>query len=132
MIELDKINITKLSTESAETPFIYSKYLNKYNEIVAKLRWVQIEYDIAYKERFKYYLGKAEPEVYIIEPLDEKILRADKDIYLNADNTLIDIKKKRINLELQEKTLEKVLKEISTRSFHIKNIIEWEKFQQGS
>jgi hypothetical protein len=132
MIELDKINITKLSTESAETPFIYSKYLNKYNEIVAKLRWVQIEYDIAYKERFKYYLGKAEPEVYIIEPLDEKILRADKDIYLNADNTLINIKKKRINLELQEKTLEKVLKEISTRSFHIKNIIEWEKFQQGS
>jgi hypothetical protein len=132
MIELDKINITKLSTESAETPFIYSKYLNKYNEIISKLRWVQIEYDIAYKERFKYYLGKAEPEVYIIEPLDEKILRADKDIYLNADKILIDIKKKRINLELQEKTLEKVLKEISTRSFHIKNIIEWEKFQQGS
>jgi hypothetical protein len=132
MIDLDEINITKLATESAETPLIYSRYLNQYNEIVAKLRWVQIEYDIAYKERFRYYLGKAEPEVYILEPLDEKILRADKDVYLNADEILITLKRKKINLEIQEKTLERALKEISTRSFHIKNIIEWEKFQQGS
>jgi hypothetical protein len=37
-----------------------------------------------------------------------------------------------ISLEIQEKDLEKKLKEIGARSFHIRNIIEWEKFQAGN
>jgi hypothetical protein len=128
---MNKIDVTKLATESAETPFIYSAKLNQYNEVLAKLKWVQMEYDSEYKNKFRYYLGKAEPSVYLDNPLPEKVLKVDVSIYINADTDIIEIKKKLIGLEIQEKTLTLELKELSTRSFHIRNIIEWTKFQDG-
>ena len=131
-MDLDKIDVTKLQTESAETPLIYSRYMNQYNEVCAKLKWYKMEYDILYLDKWKYYLGKSVPDVYLKSPLPEKVLKSDVSMYISADPDIIDLKKKMISLEIQEKDLEKKLKEISQRSFHIRNIIEWEKFQAGN
>jgi hypothetical protein len=129
---MEKIDITKLAIESAETPFIYSAKLNEYNEIIAKYKWVEMEYDSLYKDKFRYYLGKAEPSVYLNNPLPEKVLKSDVQIYINADPEIINIKKKLIGFEIKEKSISLELKELSSRSFHIRNIIEWNKFQAGS
>jgi hypothetical protein len=131
-MDLDKIDVTKLTIESAETPLIYSKYMNQYNEILAKLKWYGMEYDILYLYKWKYFLGKADPDVYLKSPLPEKILKSDVSLYISGDSDIIELKKKMISLEIQEKDLEKKLKEIGARSFHIRNIIEWEKFQAGN
>ena len=131
-MDLDKIDVTKLQTESAETPLIYSRYMNQYNEVCAKLKWYKMEYDILYLDKWKYYLGKSVPDVYLKSPLPEKVEKSDVSMYISADPDIIDLKKKMISLEIQEKDLEKKLKEISQRSFHIRNIIEWEKFQAGN
>ena len=131
-MDLDKIDVTKLQTESAETPLIYSRYMNQYNEVCAKLKWYKMEYDILYLDKWKYYLGKSVPDVYLKSPLPEKVEKSGVSMYISADPDIIDLKKKMISLEIQEKDLEKKLKEISQRSFHIRNIIEWEKFQAGN
>jgi hypothetical protein len=131
-MDLDKIDVTKLQTESAETPLIYSRYMNQYNEVCAKLKWYKMEYDILYLDKWKYYLGKSVPDVYLKFPLPEKVEKSGVSMYISADPDIIDLKKKMISLEIQEKDLEKKLKEISQRSFHIRNIIEWEKFQAGN
>jgi hypothetical protein len=131
-MDLDKIDVTKLQTESAETPLIYSRYMNQYNEVCAKLKWYKMEYDILYLDKWKYYLGKADPDVYLKFPLPEKVLKSDVAMYISADSDIIDLKKKMTSYEIQEKDLEKKLKEIGSRSFHIRNIIEWEKFQAGN
>jgi hypothetical protein len=131
-MDLDKIDVTKLQTESAETPLIYSRYMNQYNEVCAKLRWYQMEMDILKLDKWKYYLGKADPDVYLKFPLPEKVIPSNVSMYISADSDIIDLKKKMTSYEIQEKDLEKKLKEISQRSFHIRNIIEWEKFQVGS
>jgi hypothetical protein len=131
-MDLDKIDVTKLQTESAETPLIYSRYMNQYNEVLAKLKWYKMEYDILYLDKWKYYLGKSDPDVYLKSPLPEKVLKSDVSMYISADSDIIDLKKKMTSYEIQEKDLEKKLKEISQRSFHIRNIIEWEKFQSGN
>jgi hypothetical protein len=106
--------------------------MNQYNEVFAKLKWYKMEYDILYLDKWKYYLGKSVPDVYLKFPLPEKVLKSDVSMYISADPDIIDLKKKMISLEIQEKDLEKKLKEISQRSFHIRNIIEWEKFQAGN
>ena len=131
-MDLDKIDVTKLQTESAETPLIYSRYMNQYNEVFAKLKWYKMEYDVLYLDKWKYYLGKADIQVYLKSPLPEKVLKTDVSMYISADPDIIELKKKMTSYEIQEKDLEKKLKEISSRSFHIRNIIEWEKFQVGS
>jgi hypothetical protein len=131
-MDLDKIDITKLTIESAETPLIYSRYMNQYNEVLAKLKWYKMEYDVLYLDKWKYYLGKADPSIYLEFPLPEKVLKSDVSIYISGDSNVIELKKKIISYEIQEKDLEKKLKEISARSFHIRNIIEWEKFQAGN
>jgi hypothetical protein len=131
-MDLDKIDVTKLATESAETPLIYSRFINQYNSIIAKYKWSMMEYDMLYLEKFKYYLGKADPEIYKNNPLPEKVLKSEVGMYISGDPDIIKLRKKILSYEIQEKDLERKLKEISTRSFHIRNIIEWEKFQQGS
>ena len=83
-------------------------------------------------ERYNYYTGKADPEVYEQEPFPYKV--RDKDAlqrHIEADEKLnkIDMKIKYYNTEL--KFLEDIIKTISNRTFQIKNAIEWQKFQAG-
>jgi hypothetical protein len=130
--DLPEIDRTKLSLESARTPFIHSEYLNKLNTAYAKLKNSEFEYDVLYKKCWLYYCGKASPNVYKDKPLGIKILKSDVDLFIRADDEIIELKKKLEGEKLQVKSLEEILKIIGNRNWTIRNIIEWEKFQAGS
>lgn len=132
MFELDEIDRTKLSLESARTPYLHSEYLNKLNTSYAKLKNYEFEYDILYRNKWLYYQGKASPDVYRDNPLGIKILKSDVDVFIRSDSEIIELKKKMEGEKLVVKSLEEIMKIIGNRNWTIKNIIEWEKFQAGS
>ena len=79
-----------------------------------------------------YLSGKAPAEVYVQEPFPYKVREKDAiQRYLEADERLnnIDLKIKYYDTEL--KFLEEIIRNISQRTFQIKNAIEWQKFQAG-
>ena len=83
------------------------------------------------KEKWQYYTGKADPEVYIDKPFDHKVLRQDVDKYMDSDPELIKQLSKVEYYQVMIDYLDSILKNINNRTFQIKNAIEWQKFIRG-
>jgi hypothetical protein len=83
-------------------------------------------------ERYEYFSGKADPEVYIENPFPKKI--RDKETlakYMDADEKLSSVSLKIEYYSTMLEYLESILKMISQRTFQIKNAIEYQKFMAG-
>ena len=83
------------------------------------------------KEKWEYFTGKADPEVYVEKPFDYKVLRQDIDKYIDADKEIIRIISKLNYFDVMLNYLDSILKTISNRSFQIKNAIDFMKFTAG-
>lgn len=121
-----------LDLESIKIPQLHSKYLNYLSDArLIKIRKEQ-EYKRMLREKYEYYTGKADEEVYKQKPFDLKILKQDVQLYIESDDEI----QKSISLLNYYKemifVLEKILENINTRGFQIKNNIDWQKFMQGT
>ena len=88
------IDDTELDTESLRTPILHNKYLQYYTKFNLLLKKSQWEEKTIQREKWEYYTGKSDPEVYKIKPFDLKVLKADVHYYINADVDLQQIQAK--------------------------------------
>ena len=134
MIQEDSIFIkdeVNIDTTSLSVPELSGKYHQLISEEAMSLRLIQKEYNILYRDRWLYYSGKSDPEVYDKEPFNLKILKADIDKFLNADE-LLNRQKDKITLqEVKINLLTEFTKSIMSVSFNIGNAIKWKKFLSG-
>jgi hypothetical protein len=121
-----------LDHESIKIPQLHSKYLN----FLSDIRLIKIKKENDYKkmlrEKFEYYTGKADTEVYKEKPFDLKILKQDVQLYIESDEEIQSALNKLNYYKEMMFLLESILSNINTRGFQIKNSIEWQKFMQGS
>lgn len=130
--EDSKINIDDLHNESLKVSTLHSRYYEIYNNISLLRKRSEGQYKIKKLERYNYYNGKADPEVYKKEPFPYKV--RDKESmqrYLDADEKLLEILMKIEYYDIMLKYLEEIIKTISNRTYQIKNSIEFLKFQSG-
>ena len=78
-----------------------------------------------------YFSGKAEPETYIKQPFDYKVLRQDIDKYMDADEEIIKSTSKIEYYQTMLSYLDSILKTILNRTYQIKNSIDFLKFTAG-
>ena len=126
------IDDTELDTESLKTPILHNKYLQYYNKFNLLLKKSQWEERTLQREKWEYYTGKSDPEVYKQKPFYLKVLKNDVHIYINSDE---DIQKIQSKIEYQSAIvsyLEQILRILNNRSFTIKNAIEWRRFTSGA
>jgi len=126
------IDPDNLHDESLKIPQLHAKYYTIYNTILLLKERARESYNRVKLERYNYYTGKADPEVYEQEPFPYKV--RDKDAlqrHMDADEKLnkIDIKIRYYDVMLR--FLEDIIKTISNRTYQIKNSIEWHRFQAG-
>jgi Recombination, repair and ssDNA binding protein UvsY len=127
-----KIDIDNLHTESLNIPVLHAKYFDIYNNILLLRKKAEQQKRNIRHDRFEYYTGKADPEVYVENPFPKKI--RDKDTlqkYLDADEKLSNVCLKIDYYETMLNYLESILKVIQNRTYQIKNAIEFVKFQAG-
>ena len=127
-----QIDPDNLHDESLKIPQLHSKYYTLYNTITLLREKARETYNRVRLERYNYYTGKASTEVYIEEPFPYKV--RDKEAlqrYLDADEKLNKVDLKIRYYDVQLKFLEEIIKNVSNRTFQIKNAIEWNKFQAG-
>ena len=127
-----KINDTELDLESLKTPQIYNKYLKHYTKYKLLLTRAESDYSTLKREKWEYYTGKADPKVYEEKPFDLKILKTDLDKYLDADIDLQKAIQKVKYLDTTVDFLERTLRQVSNRTYTIKNAIEWRRFTSGA
>ena len=128
----DRIDADNLHTESLKVPALHAKYHEMYNNFLLLRKKAEQQRKNIRHERYEYYSGKADPEVYQKNPFGKKI--RDKDTmtkYLDADEKLKEVNLKIDYYETLLNYCESILKQINNRTYQIKNAIEWQKFIAG-
>ena len=129
--EDSKIDEDNLHTESTRIPSLHAKYYKILNNVLLLKKLEENKFKQLKKEKWQYYTGKADPEVYIDKPFDHKVLRQDVDKYMDADEDLIKILNKIDYFQVMLNYLDSILKIINNRTYQIKNSIEWQQFIRG-
>ena len=127
--QIDKDN---LHDESLKIPALHAKYHELFNNILLLRKRAEQQRKNIRHERYEFFSGKADPEVYIENPFPKKI--RDKDTmqkYMDADENMKNINLKIDYYETQMNYLESILKQINNRTYQIMNAIEWNKFISG-
>ena len=126
------IDPDNLHDESLKIPQLHSKYYTIYNTITLLREKARDSYNRIRLERYNYYTGKADPEVYEKEPFPYKVREKDAiQRHLEADERLTTIDLKIRYYDATLKFLEEIIKNVSNRTYQIKNAIEWNRFQAG-
>ena len=127
-----KIDPDNLHDESLKIPQLHSKYYTLYNTITLLRERAREQYSKVRLERYNYYTGKAPAEVYVEEPFPYKVREKDAiQRHLEADDKMNKIDMKIKYYDIMLKFLEEIIRNISGRTYQIKNAIEWNKFQAG-
>ena len=127
-----KMDPDNLHTESLNIPILHAKYYDLYNNIQLLRKKADQQRKNIRHERYEYFSGKADPEVYIDNPFPKKI--RDKDTmqkYMDADEKLSSVSLKIEYYSTMLEYLESILKMISQRTYQIKNAIEYMRFSAG-
>tara|TARA_B000000557_G_scaffold53720_1_gene41351 strand:- start:1063 stop:1500 length:438 start_codon:yes stop_codon:yes gene_type:complete len=130
--EDSKIDLDNLHTESINIPKLHAKYFEIYNNIVLLKKKAEQQRKNIRHERYEYFSGKADPEVYAEKPFPKKI--RDKDTmqkYLDSDESLSSVSLKIDYYDTILNYIESILKVIQNRTYQIKNAVEFMKFQAG-
>jgi Recombination, repair and ssDNA binding protein UvsY len=129
-----KIDENELGNEAIKIPQLHSKYwklLTRENLRLAKLK---SDFDYLKLEKTNFFIdGPTEEQMKLGWKLPPKgrILRADVQLYLNADQDLIALS---LNIAIQNEKitlLESIIDNLNRRSFFIKNKIDFERFRNG-
>jgi hypothetical protein len=128
-----KIDPDNLHTESLNIPVLHSKYYDIYNNLMLLRKKAEQQRKNIRHERYEYFSGKSDPEVYIDNPFPKKI--RDKETmqkYLDADTKLSGISLKIEYYDVMLRFIEEILKMVTQRTYHIKNSIEFMRFTSGA
>jgi len=127
-----KIDPDNLHTESLNIPVLHSKYYQIYNTLMLLRKKAEQQRKNIRHERYEYFAGKSDPQVYIENPFPKKI--RDKETmqkYLDADDKLSGVSLKIEYYDVMLKYIEEILKQITNRTYQIKNAIEYMRFSSG-
>ena len=106
-------------------PILHSKWIDKYLRIQLLEKEKEYEYNRIYKQKYSYYMGREE------DAPDEKIMKTEVQIYINADDEIIRLRAMVDLYEKLESTVKEILNNINNRSFQIKNAIDWLRYSRG-
>ena len=127
-----KIDPDNLHTESLNIASLHAKYFDMYNNIVLLKKKAEQQRKNIRHDRYEYYTGKADPDVYVENPFPKKI--RDKETlqkYLDADEKLSQVCLKIDYYDTMLNYIESILKMVQNRTFQIKNAIEFVRFTAG-
>jgi hypothetical protein len=127
-----KIDIDNLHTESLNIPVLHAKYFDLYNNILLLKKKAEQQKKNIRHQRYEYFTGKADPDVYVENPFPKKI--RDKETlqgYLDSDEKLMQVSLKVDYYETMLSYIDSILKMIFNRTYQIKNSIEYMRFQSG-
>ena len=102
------------------------------NNAQASNKLTDYNYVTTYNNYYEFGTGKSDPAVYQLKPFNLKILKADVQQYIESDEEWIKANQKVKYLETIVDFLDRTLRQITNRTFTIKNAIDWRKFTSGA
>ena len=129
-----QINQSQLNNVSAETPKLHHKYYKMFSAERLNLRKLETDYKSLFLLKYEYYMGTLDYETLVERnwpPNPKKILRTDISMYIDADADIVNLTLKIALQKEKIQLLESIIDSLQKRGFIVKNIIDWNRFQQG-
>lgn len=130
--KLDELN---LGQESTKIPELHSKYLNMLTTFKLQLRKNKSNLLSLRRLKWKYFRGElSQQELNTLgweQYLGNAPLNNQMNEYLDSDSDVIKLQDKVEYIEACLTQLDYIMRSINSRSFDIKNAIEWSKFTSG-
>ena len=118
--------------DSLAIPQLHMKYMEFYNTYSLMKKERELEMKKMLKDKWIYYKGKAPSSVYKEMPFDLKLTTKEEiSMFIESDEEVKQLKYKIENIDQVLFFLDGVLRMINSRTYHIKNSIEWKRFQSG-
>ena len=118
--------------DSLKIPQLHMKYMEFHNTFSLMKKDREIEMKRLVRDKWLYYKGKAPATVYKEMPFDLKLTTKEEiSMFIDADE---DIGKLQYKIDYIDQVLfflDGVLRQINNCTYHIKNAIEWKRFQNG-
>lgn len=130
-----KIERDELADESMKIPQLHSKYLKIYSAERLKLKNIDFKYKDLLRLKHEYYIGTISDEDLKErgwQPNPLKIMRSDIQMYIDADQDVVELLQRRAVQQEKVDVIDNILKSINTRGFQIKNAIDWIRFTNGA
>lgn len=134
--EIDsKIDITNLHFESLKIPSLHYKYYKIYITEKSILNKMKSDYFILKNDKTEFLtLGpneETDKKGWKLPPRG-KILKSEIETYLQSDNDIIEINLKISTQQEKIELLKSIIETLKQRSFHIREALEFLKFQNGT
>lgn len=129
------IDETNLGRAAAKTPELHAKYLNLLTNARLQVRKAEGDYLRLRRVKYRYFRGELTREE--LESLGwpqyqgVKPIKNEMDEFLSTDEDLLTSQDKLEYLRAILLQLEAILKSLNSRTWDIKNSIEWTKFTNG-
>lgn len=130
-----KLNPLDIVGETVNTPKLHHKYLRVLLEYRKKSRLMRTRLAQLRKLKHEYYSGSMAREDMTElgwEPFQIKVLKSDVSKYIDQDNDVIKLTSMIGEVEESIFLLEEILKQLHTRGFQIRQIIDWTKYENGA
>lgn len=130
-----KIDVKHVGEASSMSPMLHAKYIRELSSCKLRLYKEQVEILRLKELKRKYFRGQMTSEELQELGWDQwqyKMLKTDVEEKLNSDPDVAKMLLRESYIKTMISTIESILGEIRTRSFHCKNIIEDAKFKAGA
>jgi|TARA_A100001011_G_scaffold387068_2_gene464212 hypothetical protein len=129
--DLAIVRLENLDQESYKNQNIKPKWLEYKSRFELLKTQAHIKYTKLYREKWEYYGGKSDAKVYAAKPFDIKVLKNDLQMYINADDDIIELQAKIAYYEVIIKYIDGIINSIDKRGWDIRNAQDWKKFEAG-
>tara|TARA_R100001443_G_scaffold40080_1_gene53523 strand:+ start:74 stop:502 length:429 start_codon:yes stop_codon:yes gene_type:complete len=127
-----KLDEDQHDNDSLAIPQLHMKYMEFYNRFSLMKKEREIEMKRLIKEKWLYYKGKAPSKVYKELPFDLKLTTKEEiSMFIEADEDVQKLQYKIGYIDQVVYYLDTIMRQINSRTYHIKNAIEWKRFQSG-
>lgn len=129
------VDKTDLMSTMYNHPMLHSKYLTHLQTYKVQMRKHVLKYANLKATKIRYFCGEMTKEQLDArgweQYLFKKPLRAEMEALLEADMDMQLIQEQSLYLEGLVQAVESIMKDINSRYFLFKNLVEYEKFQAG-
>ena len=132
--EDSQIEEIDLSAETRKTAKLHNKYHKYYNGACRRLKELESERARLTFLKTDYYLGNLDKDTLQEKgwkPFKRVVIKTDLPLFLAADEEMIALNLKISDQDQVVKFLESIIRSINNRGYHIRNIIDYEKFING-